>query len=80
MVKLWNLFCVFVCENNGYGMGISVERAFVSIDYYIRGDYILGMRVKVFFNFWDVLLKLFLVKKKGDFYGFRKIEILLKFN
>lgn len=73
------MFCVFVCENNGYGMGISVERAFVSIDYYIRGDYILGMRVKVFFNFWDVLLKLFLVKKEGDFYGFRKIEILLKF-
>lgn len=80
MVKLWNLFCVFVCENNGYGMGISVERAFVSIDYYIRGDYILGMRVKVFFSFWDVLLNLFLVKKEGDFYGFRKIEILLKFN
>lgn len=77
MVKLWNLFCVFVCENNGYGMGISVERVSVSIDYYIRGDYILGMRVKVFFNFWDV--KIVFRKKEGDFYGFRKIEILLKF-
>lgn len=77
MVKLWNLFCVFVCENNGYGMGISVERVSVSIDYYIRGDYILGMRVKVFFNFWDV--KIVFSKKEGDFYGFRKFEILLKF-
>lgn len=77
MVKLWNLFCVFVCENNGYGMGISVERVFVSIDYYIRGDYILGMRVKVFFKIWDV--KIVFSKKEGDFYGVRKIEILLKF-
>ena len=44
MAALWKLPCVFLCENNLYGMGTPNAKAAANTDYFARGDTIPGFK------------------------------------
>jgi len=44
MAKLWNLPAIFLCENNQYGMGTSVDRHSCNPNYYTQGNVIPGVK------------------------------------
>lgn len=45
MASLWSLPMVFIIENNGYGMGTSIDRHSSHSDYYKMGNHIPGLRI-----------------------------------
>mmetsp|Transcript_3764 Transcript_3764/g.565 ORF Transcript_3764/g.565 Transcript_3764/m.565 type:complete len:98 (-) Transcript_3764:338-631(-) len=45
MSYLWKLPALFVCENNRYAMGTSIERHAMNTKFYTRGDSIPGIRM-----------------------------------
>lgn len=51
LASIWKLPVIFICENNKYAMGTSVERSTLDSEFYKRGGVIPGLRV----NAMDVL-------------------------
>ncbi|KAG8847803.1 alpha subunit of pyruvate dehydrogenase [Tulasnella sp. 330] len=75
MAKLWDLPCVFVCENNKYGMGTSDKRSSMNTEYFKRGDVIPGLQV----NGMDIIASHQAVKYARDWVTSDKGPLLLEF-
>jgi pyruvate dehydrogenase E1 component alpha subunit len=75
MAKLWNLPCVFVCENNKYGMGTSAERSSSNTEYFTRGDKIPGIQA----NGRDIIASAQAVKYARDWVISGNGPLLLEF-
>ncbi len=44
MAALWKIPCLFICENNKYGMGTAINRAAANTHFHARCEYIPGVR------------------------------------
>jgi len=75
MAKLWDLPCVFVCENNKYGMGTSDKRSSMNTEYFKRGDVIPGIQV----NGMDIIASHQAVKYAREWVTSGKGPLLLEF-
>ena len=75
MAKLWDLPCVFVCENNKYGMGTSANRSSSNTEYFTRGDKIPGIQA----NGMDIIASAQAVKYARDWVLAGKGPLLLEF-
>ena len=73
--KLWNLPCIFVCENNKYGMGTSAERSSMNTAYYTRGDQIPGIQA----NGMDIIASYQAAKFARDWVNSGKGPLLLEY-
>ncbi|CAL1705505.1 unnamed protein product [Somion occarium] len=75
MAKLWDLPCVFVCENNKYGMGTSAERSSSNTEYFTRGDKIPGIQA----NGMDIIAVQKAVRYTREWVTSGKGPIILEF-
>ncbi|KAF8266547.1 mitochondrial pyruvate dehydrogenase E1 component beta subunit [Lactarius quietus] len=75
MAKLWDLPCVFVCENNKYGMGTSANRSSSNTEYFTRGDKIPGIQA----NGMDIIASAQAVKYARDWVLAERGPLLLEF-
>jgi pyruvate dehydrogenase E1 component alpha subunit len=75
MAKLWDLPCMFVCENNKYRMGTSAERGSSNTEYFTHGDKIPGIQA----NGMDIIASVQAVKHAREWVVSGKGPLLLEF-